>query len=156
MEQMRPRRVLLIATTWWSGPSKLAVVLAEHGWELEALCPSDHPFFYTKSICRIYPYRGMHALESLLDAVSQSGASELIPCDDGAVRQLHEIYEERAELRPLIERSLGAAAGFVTVGSRAGMAALVDSLGIRCPRTAALRSKGDLPAWFKESGSGVI
>ena len=157
MGELLPRRALLIATTWWSGPAKLAVALARHGWELSAVCPPDHPFAYISNFPQTYPYKAFNLFGSLLEAVTKSYPSVLIPCDDGAVRQLHELYERRPELRPLIQQSLGDAAGYATLASRARVADLVRSLEIRAPQTVAVKDRNDLKPWFEGAHrSGVL
>ncbi len=156
MDHLLTRRALLITTTWWSGPAKLAIALSRHGWELEAVCPDDHPFFFVSKIKRCYPYRCINSLRSLLEAVTSSHADLLIPCDDGAVCQLHELHESRPELRPLIERSLGEAAGYSVLTSRAKLTELAESLDIRTPVTQSVVDKSCLREWFQGEGSSAV
>src|SRR5271167_2979564 len=110
--------LLIISSVWWPSSAKLAVALANCGCKVEGVCPPDHPFSFVDGITKIYPYRGLDSLQSLYDAITQSKPYLLIPCDDGVVWQLHELHRTKPELRPLIERSLGAAAGYEVVASR--------------------------------------
>jgi hypothetical protein len=80
----------------------------------------------------------------------------VIPCDDGVVWQLHQLHEERPELRPLIERSLGAAAHFGVVDSRERLQEVAQELSIRAPRTRRAQSADDLRAWFERIGDTVV
>ena len=157
MADLPSRRALLIATTWWSGPAKLAISLARHGWELEAICPADHPFLFVSCLSRIYSYRALRPKPSLLVAILTSRPSLLIPCDDGAVWQLHELYKSRPELRGLIAQSLGDAAAYPLLASRAKVNRMAESLGIRCPETMAIADENDLRCWFEgRHRSGVL
>jgi hypothetical protein len=149
--------VLLVSSIRWPLTAKLALAFLRHGCSVEAVCPPDHPFSFVRGIKKIYPYRGLDSLESLYEAITAAKPDFVVPCDDGVVWQLHELHQTRPELRPLIERSIGAASGYETVACRAKLMQLAEELQIRVPRTKEIRGSEDLRAWFSAPGvSGVL
>src|SRR5277367_4613293 len=113
-----PSSLLIISSVWWPSSAKLAVALANYGCKVEGVCPPDHPFSFVRGIKKIYPYRGLDSLQSLYEAIISAKPDFVVPCDDGVVWQLHELYQTKPDLRPLIERSIGAASGYETVACR--------------------------------------
>jgi hypothetical protein len=149
--------LLIISSVWWPSSAKLAVALANYGCKVEGVCPPDHPFSFVDGITKIYPYRGLDSLKSLYEAITQSAPHLLIPCDDGVVWQLHELHRTKPELRPLIERSLGAPAGYEVLSGRADLLQLAQQLHIRVPRTKQVSTKADLEEYFAAPGiSGIL
>ena len=102
-------RLLLIATLPWVFPARLACALRKAGFHVEAVCRSSHP------ICNLKTPVPQHRLGRLQEAASVKRAIEhanpdlLIPCDDPAVRILHQLYCQAGpgKLADLIARSLG-------------------------------------------------
>jgi ATP-grasp domain len=151
------QNVLLISSIRWPLTAKLALAFLRHGCSVEAVCPKDHPFSFVRGIKKIYPYRGLDSLESLYEAITTAKPDFVVPCDDGVVWQLHELHQTKPELRPLIERSIGAASGYETVACRAKLMELAEELQIRVPRTKEVRGSEDLRTWFSTPGtSGVL
>ena len=108
-------------------------------------------------ISRIYPYRILDSVQSLFEAISASQPQVVIPCDDGAVWQLHELHRTRPELRPLIERSLGAPSSYEIAASRTDLMQIAKDLQIRIPATREIETMTDLVSWFSAPGaSGVL
>ena len=142
------KRALLIATTWWAGPAKLAVALSQQGWYLEAISPKDHPFRYVSKITKRYSYAYRDPVASLRQAVQSGNPDLLVPCDDAAVLLLHRLHSLLPECRPLIEHSIGPAFSFPTVSSRLLLMQLAKDLDIRTPETAGLRHTEELRSWF--------
>ncbi len=70
-----------------------------------------------------------------------------MPCDDIAVWQLHALHANEADLRPLIERSLGAAEAYPAIQQRGEFLRVAQSLGIRVPLTQTLNSAEELKDW---------
>jgi predicted ATP-grasp superfamily ATP-dependent carboligase len=70
-----------------------------------------------------------------------------VPCDDIAVWQLHVLHANEADLRPLIELSLGAAEAYPAVQQRGEVLRVAQSLGIRVPFTQTLNSAEELKDW---------
>jgi len=122
-----------------------------HGCSVAAICPTGHILRLVPGIGPIYRYSGAHSLQSLLRAIIATNPDLLIPCDDGVVHQLHSLHAHHPELRPLIERSLGAADSYPIVASRNRLLAFAASLGIRIPLTQPIKSESDLANWPYES-----
>jgi ATP-grasp domain len=149
--------VLLASTTWWPSCAKLAVAFVHHGCKVEVVCPSGHPFEFMSGIRKRYPYRVLDSLGSLCEAITLSRPDLVISCDDGVVWQMHELHRTRPELRPLIERSLGAPASYEVVASRAKAMQLAQELGIRVAETKGIATASDLRDWFSVPGAlGVM
>jgi predicted ATP-grasp superfamily ATP-dependent carboligase len=152
-----PSSLLIISSVWWPSSAKLAVALANYGCKVEGVCPPDHPFSFVDGITKIYPYRGLDSLQSLYEAICLSDPCLLIPCDDGVVWQLHELHRSKPELRPLIERSLGAASGYKILSGRAELLQLAQDLRIRVPLTKQISTPSDLEEYFSVPGvSGIL
>ncbi len=157
MDDFYGQRVLLVSSIRWPVSAKVALAFLRHGCDVQAVCPKDHPFAFVTGISKIYPYRGMNSIQSLYEAIASSDPDLLIPCDDVVVWQMHELYRTRAEIRPLIERSLGAATAYETVSSRGKFMKVVEELQLRAPKTKDIGSAADLRDWFlKQSASGVL
>jgi hypothetical protein len=81
----------------------------------------------------------------------------VIPCDDRAVWQLHELHRQLPELRDLIARSLGHPGHFATIRSRARLLEAAARSGIRVPKTRRIATANDITEWFSEvPGPGVL
>ena len=81
-------------------------------------------------------------MQSLYEAITSSGPDLLVPCDDVVVWQMHELCRTRAEIRPLIERSLGAATAYEIVSSRGKFMKIVEELRLRAPKTKEIAERG--------------
>jgi ATP-grasp domain len=139
---------LITATTPWPLSARLAVRLIAHGCTVHALCPRGDALATVAGMGRILRYSGLRSLAALQAAVTASSPDIVIPCDERAVWQLHELHELRPEFRPLIETSLGAPGSFVKVRSRAAVMELAREAGISTPETQVIRSEEDILAWF--------
>jgi hypothetical protein len=148
--------LLIISSVWWPSSAKLAVALANYCCKVEGVCPPDHPFSFVDGITKIYPYRGLDSLQSLYEAISLSNPDLLVPCDDGVVWQLHELHRSKPELRPLIERSLGAPSGYGVLSGRAELLQLAQELDIRVPRTKQISKADELEEYFSSPGKSAI
>jgi hypothetical protein len=151
------QNVLLVSSTRWPLTAKLALAFLRHGCKVQAVCPPDHPFRYVSGISKIYRYRGLDSLRSLHEAIASGKPDLLVPCGDDVVWQLHELHRTSPELRPLIERSLGAASGYETVACRAKLMQIAQELEIRAPQTKEIKDVNDLREWYSSPGvSGVL
>jgi len=151
------QNVLLVSSTRWPLTAKLALAFLRHGCEVQAVCPPDHPFCFVSGISKIYPYRGLDSLRSLHEAITSARPDLVVPCGDDVVWQLHELHRTKPELRPLIERSLGASSGYETVASRAKLMQVAQELHLRAPRTKEISDANDLREWYSSPGvSGVL
>jgi len=122
-----------------------------HGCSAHAICPRGHALRLVPGIGPLYRYSGTRSLQSLHQAILASQPDLLVPCDDGVVYQLHTLHARHPALRPLIERSLGAANSYPIVASRNRLLAFAASLGILTPFTRPIQSESDLTNWPYES-----
>ena len=147
---------LLAATTWWALSARLARALLQHGCNVEALCPPGHPLRQIKGVSRCHLYSRINSSETLQKTITATRPELVIPCDDGVVWQLHQLYERQPELRALIARSLGGPTHFEVVGSRERLQEVAQELNIRVPTTGRAKSIDDLRSWFDRIGNAVV
>jgi len=117
------------------------MALANAGYTVKAVCPSDHPLCKTSAAQETYIYRGLMPLMSFSEAIVMAKPDLIVPGDDLAVQHLHELYyrEKRngsagAKTCALIERSIGVAESFPVVYSRSQFMHLAEEEGIRAPK----------------------
>jgi hypothetical protein len=102
-------------------------------------------------------YSGLNSLAALESAIGASNPTIVIPCDDRAVRQLHELHRQLPDLRALIVRSLGDPAHFATIRSRAQLLELAARSEIHVPETRRIVGPEDIADWFtKVPGPAVM
>lgn len=155
---MKPT-VLLVTTTRWVPTARLAIALADAGFTVEAVCPSGHPLSKTSILRRSHAYRGLAPLKSISDAISATRPDLIVPGDDLATLQLHQLHErERSAGKPgvpicdLIERSLGAPEGFPAAFARSTFMGLVAEEGILSPKTEVIADSDALRKWASCNG----
>ena len=150
--------VLVVATMWWPLSARLAMAFLRQGIRVSAASHKGHPLRFVAGITSHYRYGGFNALADLQRAIERARPTLVVPCDDGAVWQLHSLHEQVPDLRPLLEFSLGAPETYSVLRSRALMLQMAAELGIRTPFTRAIRSEEDLlgvslPAVLKLDGT---
>ena len=148
--------VLIVAAKWWPLSARLALALHRHGCEVRAICPAGHPLTRLSCIRRTSPYGGIFSLSCLRRALQECPVDVVIPCDDGAVAQLHALYELDSSLRALIAHSLGSPDSYSVVESRHRFLGTAMDLGIRVPRTRRVAGAQDLAAWHAHTGSAAV
>ena len=136
---------------WWPLSARLAMAFLRHGWRVAGVCPSGHPLRFVEGVETNYSYRGLDSAGSLRAAIVAAEPTLIVPCDDGVVWQLHELHATNAELRPLIERSLGPEEAYPQIRSRGALLSAASQLGIRVPRTETVGSEADLAPWCVDS-----
>jgi hypothetical protein len=153
-------QILICATLWWPSSARLAMAFVRHGCDVSALCPLGHPLRFVTGIGSIYSYQGLASIGLLRAAIRAARPTLIVPCDDIAVWQLHALHTNEADLRPLIEFSLGAAEAYPAIQQRGEVLRIAQSLGIRVPLTQTLNSveelndwKFDKPAVLKQDGT---
>src|ERR1700733_14402908 len=121
---MKPR-VLIATTCRWFSAARLAISLAHAGFHVDAVCPSRHSIAMTSVVRQPHRYHGIAPLRSFGSAVTATSPDIIVPCDELALRHLHELYyraesrgRERSAVCALIERSLGAPKNFQIVRER--------------------------------------
>jgi hypothetical protein len=140
-------KILICATLWWPSSARLAMAFLRHGCHVSALCPPGHPLRFVTGISSIYSYHGLAPIGLLRAAIRSAQPTLIVPCDDIAVWQLHALHANEADLRPLIERSLGAAEAYPAIQQRGEFLRVAQSLGIRVPLTQTLNSAEELKDW---------
>lgn len=155
--------ILLTATLRWPIAARLAIVFADMGCRVEAVCPRQHPVTRTRAIGRIYPYAALSPLVSLRAAIDTAAPDLIIPCDDNAAVHLHRLYVHAGKegpsanaLRVLIARSLGTPGACALATSRGRLMALAAEEGVRIPESAIVGARGELHAWLSQHGFPAV
>ena len=174
--QMSRPRVLLVTAYRWPTATRLALALFEAGFTVEALCPARHSLTRVKFVSTVYRYNLFNSARGLRKAITTSKADLIVPTDDIAAAQLHQLYKvtnatdpAAEELRSLIVRSLGDPGEYPSFHSRSQVASLAHSVGVCTPVVTNIRNENELlreletvgfPAVLKTDGSsggkGVI
>ena len=101
-----------------------------------------------------FPYRALHPMRSLKEAIDASKPDLIVPGDERAVAHLHELHAQAvkagslgAGTRALIERSLGSPQSYSVVRSRFEILRLAREEGILAPESGPVRNKSDLDEW---------
>jgi len=124
--------------------------LLAHSCEVVALCPRGHVLCQLTGLRSVRTYSGLNSLAALESAIRSSNPTIVIPCDDRAVRQLHELHRRLPDLRELIVRSLGDPAHFATIRSRAQLLELAARSEIHVPQTRRIVSSDEIADWFRK------
>jgi len=154
--------VLLATTDRWVPTARLAIALAQVGFRVEAVCPAGHPMEKTSAVSRFYRYRGLFPVGSFTYALISAKADLLIPGDDLATSQLHQVYRRELEKNPasaiamLIANSLGAPENFPLSFARTQFIAHARAEGVRAPLTQAIRNAEELRQWIAENGLPAV
>ena len=159
---MKP--IALIATTSrWFPTARLGMALAKVGFIVDAVCPCRNPISVTSAVRRTYAYHGLAPLQSLSSAITATRPDLIVPCDDIAIIQLHELYDRERHrgkagesICSLIERSLGAPESFSVVGERTTFMHLAEQEGVRAPKTEVIGNVSDLRNWESRVGFPAV
>jgi hypothetical protein len=152
--EVKPR-VLLTDTDRRPYAARLAIVLSEVGCEVSAICSSfGHPLLKASVVCQTFSYSSFHPLDALVRAVDAVRPDIIVPCDDRAVRHLHELYararqeqgDSSKKLAALIERSLGAPDSYSIASTRYELLRIAQEEGCRVPNTIQVNTVDDLNA----------
>jgi len=140
------------------------MALHEAGCTVDVVCPKGHSVLFTAAVSRWWRYRAFGSLELLSKLIKQSSPALIVPCDEAAANQLHQLARvtRNEELKTLIAASLGSEESFDVSESRAGLHALAERIGVHMPRAAVVESEQHLdnaveavrlPAFLKTDGS---
>ncbi len=139
------------------------MALANAGFAVDAVCPAAHPMQITASTRQLYPYSGLTPRSSISSAIEASNPDLLIPCDDLATRQLHELHVRELKkaaggtrISGLLEKSLGSPTSYSVVYERTSFITMANSAGVLVPRTSVINTAGDLHDWVVEIGLPVV
>jgi Carbamoyl-phosphate synthase L chain, ATP binding domain len=157
---MKP--TVLLATTSpprWFAPARLAVALANAGWTVDCISVPRHTLGKATAVRKTYNYDGLAPLISYADAIVAAMPDLIIPCDDIATLNLHNLYwkEQRrgssgTRICALIERSLGSPEYFPVAFARTAFEELARKEGIRVPKTGVIANSDDLKLWASSVG----
>jgi formate-dependent phosphoribosylglycinamide formyltransferase (GAR transformylase) len=149
----------MAATDRWYPTVRLAIALLNAGCLVEAVCPPGHPVSKTRAANHIYNYNGLMPLVSLERAITASNPDLIVPADDLATRQLHQLYNRErrrakagTQICELIERSLGAAPSFEVVTARSAFMQMAREEGVRVPETQVINNSRSLHNWITRTG----
>ena len=160
---MKPS-ILIASTARWFTTARLGIAFAKLGCEVEAICPPGHALEVTKAVRRTHLYKALSPLDSFLGAIKLSQPDLLVVGDDLANKHVHDLYaslgntkdKASAEIRELIERSIGSPDSYSVVMGRAAILELASKEGIRVPKTAVLKGIADLEPWSKQMGFPLV
>lgn len=153
------RPVILIAsTTWWAFPARIAMACKARGMDVDAVCGPGHPLLKTAALRTHFSYGALRPLRALADAITASGATIVLPCDDRTRAHLHRLHARSTNqaLRGVIETSLGDPAHFATLDDRAALIGCAASLGIAAPETLRVANAAQLAAALDQLGLPAV
>jgi hypothetical protein len=139
-------KILLTATNRWPSSARLLIELSRVGHIVSIVCPARHPSGKLRVAHGTFLYTALTPLTSIVDAIAAVRPDIVIPCDDLAVRHLHQLYASRRALQSevdiptLIEDSLGPSESYATVDSRYLLLKLSREEQILTPETSSLDS----------------
>lgn len=155
-------RILLAATLWWATSARLSIALDDLGCEVHVWCPADHPAEKTRAVFRNYRASAVFGTASLRAAIEAAKPAFIIPCDDDAVRLMHELYADlpshgsEASLRDLIAHSLGDPIACQRASARAELMHIAETAGVRIPPTRTIGSQAAIRDWAADIGFPAV
>jgi ATP-grasp domain len=148
-------KILLTSTTKWPSSARLMIEFSRLGHVVSIVCPRpSHPSRKVRAAHRTFPYKPLVPISSVAYAIGAVKPDIVVPCDDLAVRHLHQLHaSERAQhrsdvdIRALIARSLGPPESYGIVTSRHLLLKLAREERILTPETNVIENSGDLERW---------
>ncbi len=145
-------KILLTDTSWWPCASRLALAFTKAGCAVSAVYPpSGHPLSKTSVVQQRFPYRAIDPTGSVKVAIETVNPDMVLPCDDRAVRHLHELYAQTTDqsassskMRALIEQSLGSPGNYFVASSRYALLKIAREEGIPIPKTKVVTAASEL------------
>jgi hypothetical protein len=150
--------VLIASTAWWAFPARIAMESATRGVAVAALCGRGHPLRKTEAVKRHFHYGALRPLAAMEQAITASGATLIVPCDDRALIHLHQLHAATGDVhvRMVIERSLGDPAAFAVLDDRAALATRARALRIDAPKTLPVETTATLEAALELLGLPAV
>jgi hypothetical protein len=145
-------RVMLTTTIHLSSTARMAMALAGNGCRVFAMTPPAHPLRLTRVASLILPYGPFRPLNALEAAFRDTSPDFVIPCDERAVRHLHQLHRSsiNSATRALIERSLGDPENYTLSEARHDLLVAAREVGVVVPATRPLAGVENLFAWSME------
>jgi predicted ATP-grasp superfamily ATP-dependent carboligase len=128
-------RVLLVSTVPWMFPARLASAFAQLDFCVDAVCQWGHPIRSLSKPVKAHRLGWVAEAASIETALRRAKPDFIVPCDDPAVRALHQLHQRCSDLQDLIERSLGDPLGFATTEQRSALVELARSMGLLVPQS---------------------
>ena len=145
--------VALIASACrWRSTRELATSLSDVGFRVGFIGPRDHPIDNQPGSCQRFVLGSLAPARTIGTAIDSLKPDIIIPADEMIVQILHRLHRRNADLRPLIERSLGAPEHYGSVLSRVALAEIAQEEGLAAPTTLRVTSTHALPPLLKAIG----
>jgi hypothetical protein len=150
--------ILLTTTGHLPSTARMAIELHEAGAQVSLIAPRNHPGKVLDCLANRMVYRAIAPLQSLESALNRARPDLVVPCDERTVRDLHRLCREtrHADIRLLIERSLGPAESFPVVASRTDFLSVARLHGARVPPSMPLPSIDALDQWMAETPAPFV
>jgi hypothetical protein len=133
------------------------MALTDVGCEVEALCPNDHPMLQSSVVRKHLLFHPLAPLHCIKSAIRRSAPEFIIPGDELAVLYLHRIHARaNADVRALIERSLGDPASYPLAHSCDKLMTVAREEGVATPATAVVTTPADIPGLASRFGLPLI
>src|SRR5580698_9064520 len=139
------------------------MAMAQAGFSVDAVCPAGHPIANTSALRTGYPYSGLTPARSIASAITTSKPDLVIPCDDLASLQLHQLYaaEEKrggagSEICAVLSRSLGFPTNFPMLYERATFIEMAANEGVRVPKMTVVASLDEMRRWATNVGLPIV
>jgi hypothetical protein len=139
------------------------MALAQAGFSVDAVCPPAHPIAHTSALRMGHPYSGLTPLRSIARGIMASKPNLVIPCDDLASLQLHQLYasEENREgadslICAVLSRSLGSPTNFPMLYERATFIEMAANEGLRVPKMTVVATLDEMRKWAINIGLPIV
>jgi predicted ATP-grasp superfamily ATP-dependent carboligase len=139
------------------------MAMAQAGFSVDAVCPAGHPITKTSALRTGHPYSGLTASHSIARGILASQPDLVIPCDDLASLQLHQLYavEEKhagagSAICAVLARSLGNPANFPMLYERATFIEMAANEGVRVPKMTVVASLDEMREWATNVGLPIV
>ncbi len=139
------------------------MAMAQAGFCVDAVCPAGHPIAQTSALRTGYPYSGLTASSSIAHAILAAKPDLVIPCDDLASLQLHQLYVaeekrsgENSPICTVLSRSLGSPANFPMLYERATFIDMAANEGVRVPKMTVVESLLEMRKWATNVGLPIV
>jgi hypothetical protein len=156
-------RVLITHTLLWPNAARLVTAFDGVGCRAQVLCRRSHPALRLSSLERGYIYNPFAPLRSLRTAIEEANPDLIIPCDDQAVVELHQLYNapvgsrlSSRRIRDVIERSLGKSKNYEPVVTRSELTTIAMAAGVRVPSTEVIATITQLRRWLCREGLPAV
>lgn len=149
----------LLALDSWVSSARLAEALRASGLRIGAFCGARSPLAATRHVDQLIAIDETSLRTALEQFFIVHQPVALVPCDERAVRALHELFADNAtstELRRTIRRSLGDPLGYAVATSKWSTYALASRLGLPVPAQRQVESIDEALAFASACGYPVI